>query len=363
MAKPVVVGISGGVDSAVAAALLKKQGHDVVAVFMKNWEEEGDDGVCTVQEDYDMVRGVCQKLNIPYYTANFTREYRDRVFSDFLRELEAGRTPNPDVLCNREIKFKAFLDMAMQLDAQNLATGHYAQLGFDKQGRRTLLRGADPNKDQSYFLYMLSQPALSKALFPVGHMYKSDVRAIAAELGLPNATRKDSTGICFIGERNFSRFLSEHLTSKSGNIVNTDGKVLGRHDGLIFYTIGQRKGLNVGGKPEPLFVIATDVDRNTIYVGMGDRHPGLYRRGLRIRPEEMHWVRPDLAPQNGDTSMREYLVRIRYRQPLQKAVLHIDDNGWGMIDFAEPQRGITAGQFAAWYAPDGELVGSGVIDA
>ncbi len=348
MAKPIVVGVSGGVDSAVAAALLKQQGHDVVAVFMKNWEEEGDDGVCTAQEDYDMVRGVCQKLDIPYYTANFTREYRDRVFADFLHELEAGRTPNPDVLCNREIKFKAFLDMALQLDAQNLATGHYAQLGYDEKGHRTLLRGVDPGKDQSYFLYMLGQPALERAMFPVGGMLKRDVRAVAEKLGLPNAARKDSTGICFIGERNFSRFLSQHLASKSGNIVDTSGRVLGRHDGLIFYTIGQRKGIRLGGGSgdgRPWFVAEKRLETNELVVVEGHDAPQLYAAALI--GEQTHFIAGEAPAEEFDCT-----CKIRYRQPDQKAHVKLLDDGVCRVDFEVPQRAVTPGQSVVFYRGD-----------
>lgn len=257
----------------------------------------------------------------------------------------------------------------------------------DGQTYHRLIAGDDHNKDQSYFLCQLNQEQLAKALFPIGDLEKPEVRRIAAEQGLATAERKDSQGICFVGKVDLPVFLQQKLAARPGGAIveipadwagyaeaehdpyapyayhENDGTQVGEHNGAHFYTIGQRKGLKVGGKPEPLFVIATDVDANIVYVGMGERHPGLYRRGLRIRPEEMHWVRPDLAPTAGDTAPREYLVRIRYRQPLQRATLRVDDDGWGIVDFAEPQRGVTAGQFAAWYAPDGELVGSGVIDA
>ncbi len=347
MAKPIVIGISGGVDSAVAAALLKREGHDVVAVFMKNWEEEDETGVCTAVEDYDMVRGVCQKLDIPYYTANFTREYRDRVFADFLSELEKGRTPNPDVLCNREIKFKAFLDMAMKLDAQALATGHYAQLGRDSDGSYTLLRGADPGKDQSYFLYMLGQEALSRAMFPVGHLNKTDVRRIAKELGLPNAERKDSTGICFIGERNFSKFLSQHLASQPGNIVDVSGKVLGRHDGLIFYTIGQRKGIRLGGGSgdgRPWFVVEKQLATNELIVAEGHDAPQLFAGALL--GEQLHFIKGEAPAKEFDCT-----CKIRYRQPDQGCHVVVDGDKC-RVTFDVPQRAVTPGQSVVFYMGD-----------
>ncbi len=357
MKNSIVVGVSGGVDSAVAAALLQEQGYDVTAIFMKNWEEDDENGVCTAVEDYDMVRGVCQKLGIAYYTANFTREYRDRVFSDFLAELKAGRTPNPDVLCNREIKFKAFLDMALKLDAQYLATGHYAQLGRDQQGRRTLLRGADAGKDQSYFLYMLSQPALERAMFPVGGMHKRDVRALAQELGLPNAQRKDSTGICFIGERNFNRFVSQYLPCHSGNIVTPQGRVLGQHDGLMFYTIGQRKGIRLGGGSgdgRPWFVAEKRLETNELVVVQGHDAPELYATALQA--EQTHFISGEApGPQFSCT------CKIRYRQADQKATVTLADNGCCTVRFDVPQRAITPGQSVVFY--DGDVcLGGAIID-
>lgn len=357
MKNSIVVGVSGGVDSAVAAALLQEQGYDVTAIFMKNWEEDDENGVCTAVEDYDMVRGVCQKLGIAYYTANFTREYRDRVFSDFLAELRAGRTPNPDVLCNREIKFKAFLDMALKLDAQYLATGHYAQLGRDHKGRRTLLRGADAGKDQSYFLYMLSQPALERAMFPVGGMHKRDVRALAQQLGLPNAQRKDSTGICFIGERNFNRFVSQYLPCHSGNIVTPQGRVLGQHDGLMFYTIGQRKGIRLGGGSgdgRPWFVAEKRLQTNELVVVQGHDAPELYATALRA--EQTHFI-------SGEPPAQQFACtcKIRYRQADQNATVTLADNGCCTVRFDVPQRAVTPGQSVVFY--DGAVcLGGAIID-
>lgn len=356
MAKRIIVGMSGGVDSSVAALLLKEQGYDVLGVFMKNWEEKDDSGLCTATQDYEDVRAVCDEIGIPYYTVNFTREYWDRVFSHFLEEYQRGRTPNPDVLCNREIKFRAFLDFAMKNGADGIATGHFCQL--DKtDGRVRLLRGADSNKDQTYFLYMLSQEQLRNAMFPVGHLTKAEVRQIAREHGLDTAEKKDSTGVCFIGERNFKKFLSGFLPAQPGDMVTPEGEIVGHHDGLMYYTLGQRKGLGIGGRRESLFILATDTAQNVIYVGEGDSHPGLWRPALHIAPGEIHWVNPARALSPGQSA--RFSIRIRYRQPLQDATLFMRDQG-AYILFDQPQRGITPGQFAAWYDGD-ELVGSGVI--
>ena len=392
--KRVVVGLSGGVDSSVAAWVLKEQGYDVVGMFMRNWHDTTGTlaGDCPWYDDRVFAELVAKKLDIEFHFIDLSDQYRQRVVDYMFAEYGRGRTPNPDVLCNREIKFDAFLKAALDLGADYVATGHYCKTDsvvspVDGHTYHRLIAGDDRNKDQSYFLCQLSQEQLSKALFPIGDLEKPEVRRIAAEQGLATAERKDSQGICFVGKVDLPLFLQQKLAAKPGGAIveipadwaeyaadsghdpyapytykESDGMKVGEHNGAHFYTIGQRKGLNVGGKPEPLFVIATDVDNNTIYVGMGDRHPGLYRNGLRVRPEEMHWVRPDMAMTPADPK-REYLVRIRYRQPLQRATLHIDNDGWGVIDFAEPQRGVTAGQFAAWYAPDGELTGSGVIDA
>lgn len=387
----VVVGLSGGVDSSVAAHVLLQQGYEVVGLFMKNWHDTTGvlKGECPYDDDRQFAEMVAHKLHIPLHFVDLSQEYRRRVVDYMFAEYAQGRTPNPDVLCNREIKFDAFLQAAQQLGGTAVATGHYCRTDtVSPHGQRyhRLLAGTDPNKDQSYFLCQLNQEQLSQAMFPIGHMLKPEVRRVATELGLATATRKDSQGICFVGKVDLPVFLQQQLRAQQGRIVEiapdhpsyalaqqpnialerraqphryspTDGRVVGQHQGAQFYTIGQRKGLNVGGKAEPLFVIATDVALNVVYVGMGQGHPGLYRRALRVQPHEVHWVRPDMAMSIGQ--QQELLVRIRYRQPLQRATLHMTADGL-YIDFAQPQRGITAGQFAAWYSGD-ELIGSGVI--
>ena len=392
MAKRVVIGLSGGVDSSVAAYLLKEQGYDVVGLFMVNWHDttgtlEGD---CPWHDDRVFAELVAKRLDIPLHVVDLSEQYRQRVVDYMFAEYERGRTPNPDVLCNREIKFDVFLKEALKLGADYVATGHYCRCdeveGADGQTRYRLLAGSDPNKDQSYFLCQLSQDQLSRAMFPVGGLLKPEVRRIAEEQHLATAKRKDSQGICFVGKVDLPLFLQQKLEKRKGNIHEIlpswrgyervvsednlaalakpysytvrDGKKIGEHNGAHFYTIGQRKGLGVGGRPEPLFIIATDVEQNVIYMGQGEDHPGLYRRALHITENEIHWVRPDLAMSEGER--RHYQVRIRYRQPLQGAELIRTRDGL-YIRFDEPQRGITAGQFAAWY--DGEeLVGSGVIE-
>ena len=389
--KRVVVGLSGGVDSSVAAYILKKQGYDVVGMFMQNWHDTTGTlaGDCPWRDDRMFAELVAKKLDIPFHFIDLSGPYRQRVVDYMFSEYEKGRTPNPDVLCNREIKFDAFLKAALDLGADYVATGHYCrrdEVSVEGRPVSRLLAGSDPNKDQSYFLCQLSQEQLSKALFPIGDILKPEVRRIAAEQGLATAERKDSQGICFVGKVDLPVFLQQKLSKKEGDIIEvpadwsgyapppdendlralaepvrhqaSDGFKVGRHNGAHFYTIGQRKGLQVGGKPEPLFVIATDVENNAVYTGQGQDHPGLYRKALHIRPDEMHWIRPDLALKPGEN--RRFDLRIRYRQPLQGGVLHLRDEG-GYIVFDEPQRGVTAGQFAAWY--DGEeLIGSGVID-
>lgn len=407
----VVIGLSGGVDSSVAAYLLKQQGHEVIGLFMVNWHDttgtlEGD---CPWHDDRVFAELVAKKLDIPLHVVDLSADYRARVVDYMFAEYERGRTPNPDVLCNREIKFDVFLQEALKLDAEFVATGHYCRktVTEDADGRPVyhLFAGSDPNKDQSYFLCQLSQEQLRYALFPVGDLLKPEVRRIAEEQGLATAKRKDSQGICFVGKVDLPVFLQQKLASKRGNVheilpawpkyaqceacypvavcsaaVNhtavdaptdaqlaawaapwrytvRDGKKIGEHNGAHFYTVGQRKGLGIGGRKESLFVLATDVEANVIYVGEGDAHPGLWRPALRIEPNELHWVEPSQALQVGKS--RRFSVRIRYRQPLQGAVLHIRECGAFLV-FDEPQRGITAGQFAAWYDGD-ELVGSGVI--
>ena len=386
----VVVGLSGGVDSSVAAYLLKEQGHEVIGLFMRNWHDttgtlEGD---CPWYDDQIFAELVAKRLDIPFRFVDLSEQYRQRVVEYMFSEYEKGRTPNPDVLCNREIKFDVFLKEALKLGAEYVATGHYCRKVEEQQDGRTiyrLLAGRDPNKDQSYFLCQLTQEQLRYALFPIGDMLKPEVRRIAEEQHLATAKRKDSQGICFVGKVDLPVFLQQKLAAKEGNIHEIlpswrgyvprneedlaalaepfrytvrDGKKIGTHKGAHYYTIGQRKGLGIGGRKESLFIIATDVEQNVIYVGEGDSHPGLYRRALHILPEEIHWVEPSEAMAVGES--RRYDVRIRYRQPLQKATLIQREDGLYIL-FDEPQRGIAAGQFAAWYDGD-NLVGSGVIE-
>ncbi|WP_417354640.1 tRNA 2-thiouridine(34) synthase MnmA [Flavobacterium sp.] len=393
--KRVVVGLSGGVDSSVAAYLLQEQGYEVIGLFMKNWH---DDSVtisneCPWLEDSNDALLVAEKLGIPFQTVDLSEQYKERIVDYMFNEYEQGRTPNPDVLCNREIKFDVFMKIALSLGADYVATGHYCRKGtIEKDGNEVyqLLAGVDGNKDQSYFLCQLSQEQLGKALFPIGELTKPQVREIAAKMDLVTAEKKDSQGLCFIGKVRLPEFLQQQLQPKEGLIYEIDaaqdtynldkpvfdsvkdqlafeaknidykpemGKVVGKHQGAHYYTIGQRKGLNVGGTKEPLFIIATDVASNAIYTGQGHTHPGLFRKALFIQGNEVHWVREDLTLKDGETM--EVMVRIRYRQPLQKATLHMFDNGM-YIAFEEPQSAITEGQFAAWYIDD-ELIGSGVI--
>ena len=386
----IAVGLSGGVDSSVAALLLKKQGYDVFAIFMQNWNDATGTlhGDCEWEEELSVARMVAKKIDIPFHFVDLSGEYRQRVVDYMFREYEAGRTPNPDVLCNSEIKFDAFLKHAMELGADMVATGHYCRRDVitkaDGNVSYRLLAGSDGNKDQSYFLCQLNQEQLSRALFPIGHLTKPEVREIAREAGLPSAEKKDSQGICFVGKVDLPVFLQQQLKAREGDAVEifrdfydgrpqpqtleemaepiiyqkADGKVVGRHIGAQFYTIGQRHGLNIGGHQEPLFVIAKDAKENIIYLGEGQSHPGLYRQALAIKAEDVHWIRPELALSPGREL--ECMVRIRYRQPLQKARLICKEDKM-YIRFEQPQRGVTAGQFAAWYASDSELMGSGVI--
>jgi tRNA-specific 2-thiouridylase len=391
MAK-IVLGLSGGVDSSVAAWLLKEQGHELTALFMINWHDTTGvlTGDCPWDNDLMFARLVAKKLDIPFKTVDLSEQYRKKVVDYMFSEYEKGRTPNPDVLCNREIKFDVFLNEAMKLGAEYVATGHYCRKSeFTKNGETIyqLLAGKDLNKDQSYFLCQLNQKQLSKSLFPLGDITKPEVRKIAKKLKLASADKKDSQGICFVGKVDLPVFLQQKLKAKEGIVVEipesfydekklakdtdiealsepfiydkTDGEFVGKHQGAHFFTVGQRKGLNIGGKPFPLFVIATDIDQNIIYVGQGKQHPGLYRNGLFIRKEEIHFIRPDLIMKVGEE--KDYLIRHRYRQPLQKGKLIMKTEGLYII-FEEKQRGITAGQFASWYDGD-ELVGSGVINA
>jgi tRNA-specific 2-thiouridylase len=394
--KKVVIGLSGGVDSSVAAYLLKEQGYDVIGLFMKNWH---DDSVtiseeCPWLEDSNDALIVAEKLGIPFQTVDLSVEYKERIVDYMFREYEMGRTPNPDVLCNREIKFDVFLKIAMQLGADYVATGHYCRKGtlHNVDGTETyqLLAGKDGNKDQSYFLCQLSQEQLSKTLFPIGELTKPEVRRIAAKMNLITADKKDSQGLCFIGKVRLPEFLQQQLKPKTGKIVEVpaefdvynravpsfsnkemeleffaekpaytlnDGKVVGEHQGAHYFTKGQRKGLHVGGTKEPLFVIDTDVKENVIYTGQGKSHPGLYRRTLFVNEKEIHWVRQDLALKIDEKL--EIKSRIRYRQELQEATLY-KVNGGMYVDFKEMQSAITEGQFVAWYLED-ELIGSGVI--
>lgn len=350
----VVVGMSGGVDSSVAAYMLKDMGYDVIGVFMKNWDEKDEYGYCTAAEDFEDVRAVCDQIGIPYYGVNFVREYYERVFKYFLDEYNKGRTPNPDVMCNKEIKFKAFLDYAMKIGADYIATGHYARLDY-VEGEFRLLKGVDPNKDQSYFLCMLNQKQLSKTIFPIGHLYKKDVRSIAKDLKLKTADKKDSTGICFIGERNFKKFLMDYLPAKPGEIRTLSGEVVGRHDGLMYYTLGQRKGLGIGGRGsgEPWFVVRKDLENNVLYVVQGD-HPALYSSGLDA--VDVHWI-----SQNDPPDSFKCNAKFRYRQKDQGVTVIRTGDAKYEVKFDEPQKAVTPGQAVVFY--DGDVcLGGGIID-
>ena len=421
----IAVGLSGGVDSSVAALLLKNAGHDVVALFMQNWHDTTGTlhGDCEWEEDKFVAEMVAKKLGIPFHFVDLSNIYRQKVVDYMFAEYEKGRTPNPDVLCNREIKFDAFLKCALELGVDYVATGHYCKKDefVNEKGEKIyrILAGDDKNKDQSYFLCQLSQEQLSKALFPIGDIDKPEVRRLAKEAGLPSAEKKDSQGICFVGKVDLPVFLQQKLKPKEGNVIEifaTDeerqpytqaalkagecvadlqgnvlvvsnelgekyvdysaeelasmaaplvykpemGKIIGKHTGAQFYTIGQRRGLNIGGHKESIFIISIDIENNNIYVGEGHSHPGLYRQGLKIENAETHWIREDLKMQVGER--RRYLVRIRYRQPLQEATIYMEEDGLYII-FDKPQRGISAGQFAAWYTPgEEEMIGSGVIN-
>ena len=396
----VVVGLSGGVDSSVAAHLLIQQGYEVIGMFMKNWHDESVtiSNECPWMEDSTDAMLVAEKLGIPFQAIDLSEEYKDRIVDYMFAEYKAGRTPNPDILCNREIKFDIFLKAAQKLKADFVATGHYcqkAEIGVGGKPVYQLLAGADPNKDQSYFLCQLSQEQLSKALFPIGHLQKPDVRKIAKEADLITAEKKDSQGLCFIGKVRLPDFLQQQLKPKKGNIIQipedlpvfeqlkipvltkpsdwdqdqlnaislpihftpNQGKVLAEHNGAHYFTVGQRKGLQVGGTGKPLFVIATDTRENIIYTGLGEDHPGLNRYGLFVKSDQIHWIRQDLALKPGESA--EYIARIRYRQPLSKATLVMKENGLYVI-FENPQKGIASGQFVAWYKND-ECIGSGTI--
>jgi tRNA-uridine 2-sulfurtransferase len=349
----VVVGMSGGVDSSVAALLLKEQGYDVVGIFMKNWDDTDEFGVCTATEDFDDVVRVCNQLDIPYYSVNFEKQYWDKVFTYFLDEYKAGRTPNPDVMCNKEIKFKAFMDYALDLGADYLATGHYAQVR-QNNGKYEMLRGVDSNKDQTYFLNQLSSDILEKVMFPLGHLPKSKVREIAKEHGLATATKKDSTGICFIGERNFKEFLSEYLPAQPGEMQTLDGEVKGKHDGLMYYTIGQRQGLGIGGAGDPWFVIGKNLQDNILYVEQGFHHDTLYSDELLAT--DVNWINPEEI-----TETFSCTAKFRYRQEDSGVTVHVLEDGNVKVVFDESQRAITPGQAVVFYQGD-VCLGGGTID-
>ena len=353
MKNRIVVGLSGGVDSALSALLLKEQGWDVIGVFMRNWEENDENGVCTAEEDWQDVRRVCEDIGIPYYAVNFAREYWDRVFSYFLAEYRRGRTPNPDVLCNREIKFRAFLDFALSLGAERMATGHFVRT--DDEGR--LLKGVDPGKDQSYFLYMLKAEQLKRAVFPVGGMTKAEVRRMAEERGLPVSRKKDSTGVCFIGERRFKTFLQTYLPAQPGDMVTPEGEVVGRHDGLMYYTLGQRRGLGIGGRGDgrSWFVVGKDLPHNRLLVVQGEDHPLLW--STECLCEDVTWVRSNPIPPGG--SLR-CACRYRYRQGDQPVEASLTPDGRLRITALTPQRAVTPGQSAVLYLGD-ECLGGGVV--
>ncbi len=355
MKKTVVVGMSGGVDSSVAALLLKEQGYNVIGLFMNNWDETDDNGVCTAEQDFADVRRVCGLLDIPYYSVSFAKEYLDRVFKYFLDEYRAGRTPNPDVLCNREIKFKDFKEQAKKLGADYIATGHYCGIKHEN-GVHFLLKAKDQNKDQTYFLNQLSQQQLDGVLFPLGKLDKSEVRSIAEKNGLATAKKKDSTGICFIGERNFKNFLQTYIPNKPGKIMSTDGRYIGEHSGLMYYTIGQRRGLNIGGQKgddgSRWFVIEKDLQNNILYVAHGSEER-LYSKGLLMK--EANWI-PNIPSKKTFTCTAKF----RYRQPEQECTVNILGDGI-RVDFSERQRAITEGQYAVFY--DGDMcIGGGVIE-
>ncbi|GGG27225.1 tRNA-specific 2-thiouridylase MnmA [Lysinibacillus alkalisoli] len=351
--KRVVIGMSGGVDSSVAALLLQQQGYEVIGIFMKNWDDTDENGVCTATEDYDDVIKVCNQIGIPYYAVNFEKQYWDKVFTYFLEEYKAGRTPNPDVMCNKEIKFKAFLQHAISLGADYVATGHYARVQHNEDGS-LMLRGLDANKDQTYFLNQLSQDQLKNVLFPIGEMEKSEVRKIAEEAGLATATKKDSTGICFIGERNFKEFLSQYLPAQPGNMETMDGEVKGKHDGLMYYTLGQRHGLGIGGDGEPWFVLGKDLARNVLLVGQGFHHDALYSTSLKAI--KMNYI--TTTPLANTFSCT---AKFRYRQVDEPVTVEIMEDGTAHITFAEPVRAITPGQAVVLYDGD-QCLGGGTID-
>ena len=351
-----VVGLSGGVDSAVAALLLKQQGHDVSTVFMKNWDEDDEDDYCPAEQDLADARAVADRLDIELHTVSFSAEYWDRVFRHFLEEYQAGRTPSPDIICNREIKFRAFLDHALKLGADFIATGHYARI--EKEPRIRLLAGIDTDKDQTYFLHTLSQQQLGKSLFPLGAMLKADVRKLARDAGFPVHDKKDSTGICFIGERRFSKFLARYLQKNPGEIRTQEDEVIGTHDGLMFYTIGQRQGLGIGGRKtstgEPWYVAGKEIEHNILRVVQGVNHPALFRPALRA--SQLHWISAEPPP-----ASMTCRARIRHQQLLQACTVRIENQAACTVRFEQPQRAIAPGQSVVFYDND-ECLGGGIID-
>ena len=392
--KTVVVGLSGGVDSSVAAHLLVEEGYNVIGIFMKNWHDESvtiSDECPWIDDSQDALL-VAEKLGIPFQVLDLSEEYRERIVNYMFSEYENGRTPNPDVLCNREIKFDVFLDAAKKLGADYIATGHYCQKHTSEDGIHHLIAGADQNKDQSYFLCQLTQEQLAMSLFPIGKYQKSEVREIAKSCGFVTAEKKDSQGLCFVGKVKLPVFLQQQLKPKKGNIVNvnnadaqfldysnfltdndyvnlakpfvfneTSGEVVGEHNGAHYYTIGQRKGLGVGGFKDPLFVIDTDTETNTVYVGEGESHNGLNRKVVFVKKDDIHWIREDLK-MNSEEESSEYLARVRYRQPLSKVEMYMHNEGMYFV-FDKMMKGVAPGQFIAWYSSEGELIGSGVINS
>ena len=354
--KRVIVGLSGGVDSAVAALLLQQQGHAVEGLFMDNWEDGEDESYCTAAVDFQDARQVCETLGIPLHKVNFAAEYRERVFRHFLEGYAQGATPNPDVLCNSEIKFKAFLDHALRLGAEHIATGHYARLAQASRGVK-LLKAKDGSKDQSYFLHAVPQEALARSLFPLGETLKTDTRALAREAGFANHDKKDSTGICFIGERRFSEFLGKYLPAQPGDIETPEGRVLGRHQGLMYYTLGQRQGIGIGGRRDseesPWYVADKDLTRNVLVVVQGHDHPRLMNGALIAA--DMHWISG-----NAPTTPRCCAAKARYRQADQPCILTHREDGYWEARFDQPQRAVTPGQYAVFYSDD-ECLGGGVI--
>ena len=352
----IIVGLSGGVDSAVAALLLKQQGHDVAAVFMKNWDEDDEKDYCPAEQDLADARAIATQLDIELHTVSFSSQYWNRVFTHFLAEYEAGRTPSPDIICNREIKFRAFLDYATGLGADLFATGHYARI--EKSPLVRLLRGVDADKDQTYFLHTLDRTQLQRSLFPLGEFTKSEVRMLAKQAGFAVHEKKDSTGICFIGERRFSTFLSQYIKKNPGEIRDLDGEVIGRHEGLMFYTIGQRQGLGIGGRSnttgEPWYVIGKDIENNILHVAQGVNHPASFSQCLQA--SNLHWIAGMAPAHNFDCT-----ARIRHQQPLQDCTITVHDQQERSVRFSQPQRAITPGQSVVFYRGD-ECLGGAVID-